>query len=191
MKVEKAKKQKAILSLLNESNNYCLKATPKELLLMTGIKYKKDLDATLQYLKYSDIIYVSEEHRKDYDCYKIISTAEMVQKTLELFKPLEKEEESLALDISEYDDIGVYRIINHKTNEVYIGSTISSFIKRFRQHYRRGQMQHTYDLLHNGGEFEILEIMNGQIEEKIRQRELEYIEKYNNDPKYILINKIK
>lgn len=88
------------------------------------------------------------------------------------------------------NSIGVYRIINYKTKEVYIGSTTNSFRKRFIQHYENYNKNSfkTCDLIHNGGEFEILEEMNDSTEKEIRLREQYYINEYLKDDNYILIN---
>ena len=88
--------------------------------------------------------------------------------------------------------IGVYRIINYKTNEVYIGSTIDGFRKRFLRH-KTGvkNQQHTYELLQNGAVFEIIEVMDNSSELEIRAKEQEYINQYKDSQEYILINKYK
>ena len=88
------------------------------------------------------------------------------------------------------DDIGVYRIINYDTKEVYIGSTILGFRKRFLQHNEGTckQMKHTYDLLHNGGVFEIVSDMTGYDEISIRKAEQHFIDEYSNDDNYNIIN---
>ena len=98
--------------------------------------------------------------------------------------------EKLKIDKKDENNIGVYRIINYATKEVYIGSTIRGFRSRFREHYNcyDNRMTHTYNLLNNGGVFEIIESMNNSTENEIRLREQYYIDKYNKDNNYILIN---
>ena len=98
--------------------------------------------------------------------------------------------ENFKIDKKDENNIGVYRIINYDTKEVYIGSTVKGFRIRFMQHNcnNRKKMKHTYNLLHNGGVFEILESMNDCSEKDIRLREQYYIDKYNKDNNYILIN---
>ena len=87
------------------------------------------------------------------------------------------------------DDIGVYRIINYDTKEVYIGSTIDGFRMRFLRHNGGCKgMKHTYDLLHNGGVFEIISDMTGYDEISIRKAEQHFIDEYSNDDNYNIIN---
>lgn len=49
-------------------------------------------------------------------------------------------------------------------------------------------MHYTKELLNNGGVFEILESMNDCSEKEIRLREQYYIDRYNENNNYILIN---
>lgn len=88
------------------------------------------------------------------------------------------------------NNIGIYRIINYKTKEVYIGSTIRGFRTRFKEHNRGDTeyMYYTKELLNNGGVFEILESMNDCSEKEIRLKEQYYIDRYNENNNYILIN---
>ena len=94
------------------------------------------------------------------------------------------------IDKKDENNIGVYRIINYDTKEVYIGSTIRGFRTRFKEHNRGDYecMLHTYNLLHNGGFFEIIESMNNYTEKEIRLKEQYYIDKYLNYKDYKLIN---
>lgn len=90
-----------------------------------------------------------------------------------------------------YKGKGIY-IIKNNENDVYIGSTIIGFRKRFQQHHRGGAkyMRHTYDLLHNGGTFSILHDMSDVEDvELIRMVESEIIKLYLLDPRYNVINK--
>ena len=98
--------------------------------------------------------------------------------------------EKFKIDKKDENNIGVYRIINYDTKEVYIGSTIRGFRSRFREHYNcyDNRMPHTYNLLNNGGVFEIIESMNNSTEKEIRLREQYYIDRYNENNNYILIN---
>ena len=75
------------------------------------------------------------------------------------------------------NNIGVYIIYND--DEVYIGSTVASFRKRFQQHNSDSKSP-AYDLLHNkGGKFDILwKAPNGCSEKVIRSIEEEYINEY-------------
>lgn len=92
----------------------------------------------------------------------------------------------------EHDNsIGVYKIID-KNNNIYIGSTTVSFRERFKQHNKYNEdMKHTYNLLHNGGIFKIIEVMNNSSKIEIRKREQFYITKYINDKNYNVINRDK
>ena len=89
---------------------------------------------------------------------------------------------------------GIYYIIDKYMN-LYIGSTISSFRKRFNSHITRkyknsNNRLKTYDLLHNNnGTFNILYDMNN-IEDKelIRMVEQEYIKYFKDNYKYNVIN---
>ena len=84
---------------------------------------------------------------------------------------------------------GVYMI--KLDNQVYIGSTVN-FRERFIGHRRKGKggMEHTQELLNNGGEFFILHDMN-DIEdiELIRMVEEEYILFYTHETDYDVINR--
>lgn len=85
---------------------------------------------------------------------------------------------------------GIYKITLN--NDIYIGSTIKSFRKRFQQHNRGKDklMKHTYELLQNGGVFEILHDMTGiEDEELIRMVEDEAIKEYLLNPNWNIINR--
>lgn len=84
---------------------------------------------------------------------------------------------------------GVYKI--QLDNDVYIGSTIMGFRKRYIDHSENYQnmMDHTQRLLQNGGVFEILWIApDNSSENDIRQKEQEYINQYKENEK-LHINK--
>lgn len=90
---------------------------------------------------------------------------------------------------TDFNNIGVYYIL--KDNDIYIGSTINGFRRRFMQHYEGydKQMKHTYELLHNNGEFHILHDMTGiEDEPLIRQTENDYINYFRNNTDYNVIN---
>jgi hypothetical protein len=92
---------------------------------------------------------------------------------------------------SEFNNIGIYYII--KDNDIYIGSTKKSFRIRFQEHYYGYDelMQHTYDLLKNGGIFNILNDMTGIEDiELIRMVENEFINYFLFHTNYNVINKI-
>ena len=87
------------------------------------------------------------------------------------------------------DSNGVYKIQNG--NDIYIGSTVVGFRKRYTQHYtnKGGFMPHTQKLLINGGIFEILWIAPDNVSEKIiREKEQIFINQYKNNSKFNLIN---
>lgn len=88
------------------------------------------------------------------------------------------------------DNIGVYKIT--LGNKIYIGSTAVSFRKRFQQHHQGYEklMRHTYDMLQNGGKFDILHDMTGIEDiELIRMVEDEYIKEYLLLHQWEVINK--
>lgn len=95
---------------------------------------------------------------------------------------------NLKIDNIFYKSTGVYKI--SLGNKIYIGSTIVGFRDRFLGHYygQDESMQHTYELIQNGGVFEILENMTGEREEVIRRRENEYIEEYQKNDSWEVIN---
>lgn len=101
-----------------------------------------------------------------------------------------KQYDELNIKKTEYDNIGVYYIL--KDNNIYIGSTVSGFRQRFREHYNGYDelMKHTYELLQDGGNFNILFDMT-RIEDEvlIRQVEDEYIQYFKNNTNYNVINK--
>ena len=76
-------------------------------------------------------------------------------------RKLTKEYKELNIKESEYNNIGVYYIL--KDNDIYIGSTIQGFKTRFQKHYYGCDisMPHTYEMLQNGGFFNILLDMTG------------------------------
>ena len=102
-----------------------------------------------------------------------------------------KDYKNFKVDNKNYFSKGVYCI--QCENNVYIGSTIRSFRERFLEHYYNYQhsMDHTQNLLLNGGIFKIIEVMNNSNEKVIRLKEQYYINKYLKDNEYNLINKEK
>ena len=92
------------------------------------------------------------------------------------------------VDYSKRNNKGIYYII--KDNDIYIGSTVN-FRKRFIQHWNgeSKDMKHTYNLLHNGGTFNILYDMT-DIEdiELIRMVENEYIQYFKTRTNFNVIN---
>lgn len=100
------------------------------------------------------------------------------------------EYESLNIPHEKANHYGIYKITLN--NDIYIGSTVIGFRTRFQQHNRGGDklMQHTYELLQNGGTFEILHDMTGiEDEELIRMIEDETIKEYLLNPNWNVINK--
>ena len=100
------------------------------------------------------------------------------------------EYEQFKIPYKDRNNIGVYYIL--KDNDIYIGSTFVGFRQRFKEHNNGYDelMQHTYDLLKNGGEFYILHDMTG-IEDRtlIRLVENEYIQYFINETDFNVINK--
>ena len=92
------------------------------------------------------------------------------------------------VDYSKRNNKGIYYII--KDNDIYIGSTVD-FRKRFIGHWNgeSKEMEHTYNLLHNGGTFNILYDMT-DIEdiELIRMVENEYIQYFKEYTEFNVIN---
>ena len=101
-----------------------------------------------------------------------------------------KKYNNLKIKEDKYNNIGIYKITLN--NDIYIGSTIVGFRERFKGHnYGNSQsMQHTYELLQNGGVFEILHDMTGvEDEELIRMVENEFIKMYLLDKNWNIINR--
>ena len=85
------------------------------------------------------------------------------------------------------DNYGVYYIL--QGDNIYIGSTYTTYRQRFIRH-NTGAMKHTYNMLKNGGTFNILHDMTGILDKKlIRMVENEYIEYFKNNSYFNLINK--
>jgi hypothetical protein len=85
---------------------------------------------------------------------------------------------------------GVYIIKDY--NDIYIGSTISGFRARYRQHMRNydNLMPHTQDLLLNGATFNYLWVARDEAtEQEIRDMEQHYIDLYKSKVNVNLINK--
>lgn len=80
---------------------------------------------------------------------------------------------------------GIYRIINYTTNEIYIGQT-SNFRTRFRKHCYGKQISDHREMLDDGAVFEIVEIINDEIQRNIK--EAQYIAQYAYDKNYICYN---
>ena len=91
------------------------------------------------------------------------------------------------VDEDKWYNKGVYMI--KLDNQVYIGSTVN-FRGRFIEHKGKGSMEHTKELLKQGGEFFILHDMS-DIEdiELIRQVEEEYILFYTHETDYDVVNR--
>jgi len=83
---------------------------------------------------------------------------------------------------------GVYKIQHN--NMVYVGSTKVGFRVRYTQHCRGySGMEHTRNLLDNGGIYSIIWIANdNDTEQAIRKKEQYYLELYRSRG-YIIVNK--
>lgn len=104
--------------------------------------------------------------------------------------PVWKDYNELEVSYDLLNNIGVYKIT--LDNKIYIGSTIAGFRKRFIQHYKGKNplMQHTHELLQQGGRFEILHDMTGiEDEALIRMMEDECIKMYLLNPEWEVINR--
>ena len=92
------------------------------------------------------------------------------------------------VDYSKRNNKGIYYII--KDNDIYIGSTVN-FRNRFIHHWngKDKDMKHTYNLLHNGGTFNILyDITDIEDIELIRMVENEYIQYFKEYTDFNVIN---
>ncbi|MCQ2744564.1 MAG: GIY-YIG nuclease family protein [bacterium] len=94
------------------------------------------------------------------------------------------------LDIAHEDlhKSGIYKIYNKETKEIYIGQT-TDFQKRFRQHWCNdcNLYSTTYDMLHNGAVFSVIEICD-DADERLN-KESDYIIEYILNADYICMNK--
>jgi len=92
--------------------------------------------------------------------------------------------------ISKEDEtkIGVYKIVLN--NNIYIGSTIASFRKRFLEHNNEkyNNVPFTSNMLKEGAIFKILELCEGLTEIQIRTKENQYIKQYREDDSWNIIN---
>jgi len=84
--------------------------------------------------------------------------------------------------------IGVYKIV--LDNNIYIGSTIQGFRKRFLKHNNKinNNVPFTSEMLEEGATFEIIEVCEGLSEKEIREIENKYIHLYRKDNDWNLIN---
>lgn len=93
------------------------------------------------------------------------------------------------VSVLKWDNTGIYYII--KDNNIYIGSTMTGFRKRFLAHYNgyNNKIEYTYEMLQNGADFYILYDMTG-IEDEIltRRIEQEYINYFKNYTDYNVLN---
>lgn len=87
---------------------------------------------------------------------------------------------------------GVYKI--QQGENIYIGSTIRSFRRRFLDHYsnKTGTMPYTQKMLNDGGEYSVLWVApENATESEIRKKEQFFIREYANNKEYHLINRSK
>lgn len=120
---------------------------------------------------------------------KIYYIAEQTERVINLHKTA-KQINEFKVDADKWNNKGIYYILNNK--DMYIGSTIMTYRKRFLKHYNGSdkEMKYTYDLLHNGGIFNILYDMSDiEDEPLIRMIEQEYINYFKNYTDYNVINK--
>ena len=101
-------------------------------------------------------------------------------------KKCRKEIESYKIPRKLDKHYGIYKI--ELGNKIYIGSTVQGFRRRFMGHYNGG-MKHTYDLIVNGGEFDmLLDMTDIEDVELIRMVEDAYIGYYRLYTNYDVIN---
>ena len=86
----------------------------------------------------------------------------------------------------EVESIGVYKI--ELGNYIYIGSTVVSFKRRFKEHTFNNNKLITKEMIKNGAIFTILQNCDGMSEPEVRLVENIWIEEYKNNPNYILVN---
>lgn len=111
------------------------------------------------------------------------------EKVINLHKTA-KQIKEFKVDVDKWNNYGIYYIL--KDNDIYIGSTIMTYRKRFLKHYNGSdkEMKYTYDLLHDGGIYNILyDMTNIKDEPLIRILEQEFINYFKNYTDYNIINK--
>ena len=98
-----------------------------------------------------------------------------------------KEFSNFLIPQEDENKIGIYKIILE--DNIYIGSTTTSFRERFRGHRSKNSyMFYTYDMLDNGATFDVIEFCDGLSEIEIRNLENKYIRQYREDEDWNLIN---
>ena len=85
-----------------------------------------------------------------------------------------------------WKSIGIYKI--ELGNEIYIGSTIAGFRKRYMGHLRKPTNEDVGRILNEGAIFSIMQICDGMDEDDIRRIEDNYIEEYKNNSYEIYIS---
>jgi len=84
---------------------------------------------------------------------------------------------------------GIYKIVLNENNDIYIGSTTTSFRQRFIQHRKfNSRSPLTSTMLENGATFDLLEICEEMSEPQIRKLENQYIREYRNNPQWNVVN---
>lgn len=87
-----------------------------------------------------------------------------------------------------FNDYGIYMIKSLDNNDVYIGSTKSSFDERYKGHRRSSNVCTSKSIISGGHEFIILEKLIGCDEELIRRIENAYIQYYEYYTDYNVVN---
>jgi len=93
--------------------------------------------------------------------------------------------------ISKEDEnkVGIYTIVLNENNDIYIGSTTTSFRQRYIQHRKfNSRSPMTYKMLKDGAIFDLLEICKNMSEPQIRELENQYIAEYRNYPNWNVVN---
>jgi len=84
---------------------------------------------------------------------------------------------------------GIYKIVLNENNDIYIGSTTTSFRHRYIQHKGKNNKNLlTLKMLKDGATFDILEICEDISEPELRELETQYIKEYENNPQWNVLN---
>lgn len=97
------------------------------------------------------------------------------------------ERPNFKVDEDNWNSIGVYKIVLNR--DIYIGSTIDGFRRRFLNHTYEYSKSLAKNIIDNGGEFTIIKVCNDMDEPKIREIENKWINYYKNHSQWNLINK--
>lgn len=142
----------------------------------TKIKHLKELESLCKYYKEGNKFVIDEIYE---------TQKEIIDKRKE--KGSIYNTSGFIVPVAYKNSIGVYKI--QLGNNIYIGSTVSSFWSRFLQHIGRSNKQITREMLDNGAIFDIIEICDDMSEPEIRLAEESWINIFSKDNKYNVMNK--